>query len=84
MDAMPLEPLVMSGPLVPSRFDDGDAEDLSEAEGDDGEVVAAEPEGDADEDAEDEGGDGSDEDGGPEGQLDAEGEVGAPETRAAA
>lgn len=34
---------------------DGDAEDLAEAEGDDGEVVAAEPEGRcADDDAEDE------------------------------
>ncbi len=53
---MPLEPLVMSGPEVPSSVEDGDAEDLAEAEGDDGEVVAAQSQGGgADEDAEDHG-----------------------------
>ena len=50
-----------------------DAEDLAEAEGDDGEVVAAQPQGrGADDDAEDERGGGAGEDGGPEGELDAE------------
>lgn len=59
---------------------DGDPEDLSEAEGDDGEVVAAQSQGGgADEDAEDERCGHAGEHGGPEGELDAgeAGELGA-------
>lgn len=59
---------------------DGDAEDLSEAEGDDGEVVAAQSQGGgADEDAEDERRGHAGEHGGPEGELDSgeAGELGA-------
>lgn len=59
---------------------DGDAEDLSEAQGHDGEVVAAQSQGGgADEDAEDERRGHAGEHGGPEGELDAgeAGELGA-------
>ncbi len=56
----------------------GDAEDFSEAEGDDGEVVAAQAEGRcADDHAEDERDDGADDDRCPEGEVDAEGGGGA-------
>ena len=54
MPEMPLGPLVRFGPVSAVEVVHGDAEDLTEAEGDDGEVVAAQPQGGrADDDAED-------------------------------
>lgn len=55
----------------------GDPEDLTEAEGHDGEVVAAQPQrGRADQDAEHQGGGRADQDRGPEGQVQVEGRAG--------
>ncbi len=55
---------------------------ISPAEGDDGQVVAAQPQGGrADQDAEDQGGGRADQDGGPEGQVRSKVEdLGEPET----